>query len=323
MTLPGIAGLQDFWARQTGRAPLTQFTQADRVLLCLLGIGIEQGLIHLQRERPEFDAFCQWVEGEAGPPDPVEVARYNAWREGAPVPAAAQTKLDAIAAMPDVLSAADLAHWREHGYVVLRAAITRAEADAAADVLWRHIAASPDGPESWYNTAAKGLWIPLYHAPELAVARRSLRVRKAFAQLHRTPDLWMLTDRTSFNPPERADAPFQGYKLHWDTSLTPPVQFAVQGILYLTDTAANQGALRVVPGFHLRLEDWLAELGDADPREVELDREAVPIPANAGDLIIWRQELPHAASPNRADRPRLAQYLTMIDGDAEDERVWV
>ena len=322
MAFPEIVGLRDFWARETGRAPLAQFTQADRVLLCLLGIGIEQGLMQLQRERPEFAAFCQWVEGEAGLPDPVEVVRFNAWREAAPIPPEAQARLDALAQMPDVLDAADLAQWHEHGYVVLCAAISRGQADAAAAVLWRHIAASPDDPETWYNPAAKGLWIPLYHAPELAVARQSLRVRKAFAQLHGTPDLWMLTDRTSFNPPERADAPFQGYKLHWDTSLTPPIPLGVQGILYLSDTAPDQGALRVVPEFHRRIEEWLAGLGDTDPREVDLDGEAVPIPANAGDLIIWHQALPHGASPNRAGRPRLAQYLTMIDGDAEDDRAW-
>jgi hypothetical protein len=322
VTFPEISGLRDFWARQTGRASMAAMTQAERVLLCLLGIGIEQGLIQLHRERPEFEAFCDWVVGEAGLPDPVEVARYNAWREGAPVAPEARARLDALAAMPNVLDAADRAQWEEHGYVVLRSAISRAEAEAAAAVLWQHIAASPDDPESWYNPKAKGLWVPLYHASELEVARQSARIRKAFAQLHGTSDLWMLTDRTSFNPPERADAPFQGYRLHWDTSLTPPIPFGVQAILYLTDTAVDQGALRLVPGFHLRTADWLAGLGDADPREVDLDGEAVPVPAEAGDLIIWHQALPHGASPNRAGQPRLAQYLTMIAGDAEDVRKW-
>lgn len=322
MALSEITGLRAFWARQTGRAPLLPMSQAERVLLCLLGIGIEQGLIQLQRERQEFGAFCDWVVGEAGSPDPVEVARYNAWREGTSIPPEAQARLDALTAMPDVLSDADLEHWEEYGYVVLRAAITREQAEAAAAVLWGQIAASQDDPESWYNPKAKGLWVPLYHAPELAVARQSLRVRKAFAQLHGTPDLWMLTDRTSFNPPEREGVLFQGSPLHWDTSLAAPIPLAVQAILYLTDTAADQGALRLVPGFHLRIAEWLAGLGDADPREVELNAEAVPVPAGAGDLVIWRQDLPHGASPNRAATPRLAQYLTMIAGDAEDLREW-
>ena len=78
-----------------------------------------------------------------------------------------------------LLGNADLAQWREHGYVVLRAAISRAEADAAADVLWQHIEASPDDPESWYNPAAKGLWIPLYHEPLFLVSGAKLKPMKA------------------------------------------------------------------------------------------------------------------------------------------------
>jgi hypothetical protein len=323
VALPEIIGLREFWARQTGRAPMAAMTQAERVLLCLLGIGIEQGLMRLYREREAFDGFCDWVRGEAGEPDPVEVDRYNAWRVGASCPPEAAARLAVVDAMPDVLDAADLAQWDEHGYVVLSAAISREQAEAAAAVLWNHIAASPDDPESWYGPQARGLWVPLYHGPELAVSRQSLRVRKAFAQLHGTADLWMLTDRTSFNPPERPDAPFQGTPLHWDTSLIPPIPFAVQAILYLTDTAADQGALQVVPGFHRGIDAWLAGLADSDPRAVDISAAAVPIPAGAGDLIIWRQDLPHGASPNRAQSPRLAQYLTMIAADAEDDRAWL
>ncbi len=42
---------------------------------------------------------------------------------------------------------------------------------------------------------------------------------------------------------------------------------------------------------------------------------AIAIAAGAGDLIIWRQDLPHGATPSRTDRPRMAQYLTMYPAD--------
>ena len=65
----------------------------------------------------------------------------------------------------------------------------------------------------------------------------------------------------------------------------------VQGVLYLTDTAANQGAFRCVPGFHRRIETWLKSLpSGADPRREDLEKfGAVPIAGRAGDLIIWHQ----------------------------------
>ena len=101
--------------------------------------------------------------------------------------------------------------------------------------------------------------------------------------------------------------------------------FGLQGILYLTDTAAEQGAFTCVPGFQHRLADWLARRPPgADPRQLDPDlvASAVPISGRAGDLIIWHHALPHGSSPNRTDRPRLVQYLTMFPTHARDDRPW-
>jgi ectoine hydroxylase-related dioxygenase (phytanoyl-CoA dioxygenase family) len=94
------------------------------------------------------------------------------------------------------------------------------------------------------------------------------------------------------------------------------------GVLYLTDTAAEQGAFRLVPGFHRRLDAWLDDLGEQDPRSLDLEDEAVPIAGRAGDLIICRHDLPHGASPNRAGSPRLVQYLSMFPPWFEEQSVW-
>ena len=163
-----------------------------------------------------------------------------------------------------------------------------------------------------------------FQHPAMAVPRRAPRIHRAFAQLYYHADLVVSTDRLSFNPPERHDYPFQGPHLHWDTSLAAPIPYEAQGILYLTDTAADQGALRVVPGFHHRLAGgWLDSLGGRNPREIDLAGEAAPIAANAGDLVIWRQDLPHGASANSADRPRLAQYVTCYPMRRPDTRPWL
>ena len=136
-------------------------------------------------------------------------------------------------------------------------------------------------------------------------------------------DLWTTTDRMGFNPPERRDRPYAGDPLHWDVSLVTPIPFATQAILYLTDTTADQGALTLVPGFHHRIEAWLADLPPgADPRQQDLTGEARPVAASAGDLIIWRQDLPHGASPNGSARPRLVQYVNMYSPARERQPVW-
>ena len=60
-----------------------------------------------------------------------------------------------------------------------------------------------------------------------------------------------------------------------------------------------------------------------DPRTVDLSSEAVTVPAGAGDLVIWRHEIPHGASANRSDRPRLAHYVNHYPMHWPDERPWL
>jgi hypothetical protein len=313
--LGAVRGLHDFWAARTfqpGATPVPP--QRARLLLDTLGLGIEQVATYL-RDQPDYATFTAWIRATAGAPDGDRVARYHAWLAGAPPPAAARMLLAEIDTMPPVLDAAQLEEWAADGVIVLRHAITPVEAKAVEQVLWQKIDASPDNPASWYGRATQGIMLQCFQHPALEAARRSRRVHKAFAQLFGTADLWTTTDRMSFNPPETIGHPFPGPHLHWDTSLALPIPLSMGGILYLTDTAATQGALQVVRGFHRRIEPWLAALGDVDPRTVDLSAEATTVPANAGDLVIWRDELPHGASPNRTDRPRLAHYITMYPAD--------
>lgn len=291
-------------------------------MLDVLGLGLEQTLTYLGDERPDFAAFRAWILQTAGEADPVKVARFHAWLDGAPPPEAVVRMLQAIDDAPAVLGRDDLAHWDEHGYVILRRAISAEQARAAEELLWRQVNATPDDRDSWYVRRPNGIMVQHFQDPAMEAARQSHRVHKAHAQLWGTSDLWMITDRLSFNPPERPGYAFPGPRLHFDMSLALPIPFATQGILYLTDTSADQGALQLVPGFHKGIEGWLENVGDSDPREVDLSGGAVTIAADAGDMIIWRQDLPHGASPNRTDRPRMAQYLTMYPADLTANPVW-
>jgi hypothetical protein len=321
--LPPVRGLFEYWERKTGRAPQAAgANRVDRVILDALGLAIEQAELFFGGN-PGFAEFQAWILETAGRPDAFRLARYNAWAEGAPAPEVVRQALRAIDETPPVLDPAELACWDEHGYAILHRAISREEATTAERFLWQAAGADSADPESWYGRRSHGIMVQRYQHPALEPARRSPRVHKAFAQLWGTADLWMTTDRLSFNPPERPGYQFPGPKLHWDVSLALPIPFATQGILYLTDTEAEQGALRVVPGFHRRIETWLRHLDGADPRRVDLSAEAMGIAAGAGDLVIWRHELLHGSGPNRASRPRMAQYVNMYPADFRENPVWI
>lgn len=319
-----VTGLHALWETGTHRAPaVPHHDMREHLLLDALGLGLEQTLVYLGAVQPDYPGFLAWIRATAGMPDPLALARYEAVVANAPLPGPEQARLAMVDAMPPVLDATDLARWADDGYVVLRGAITPAEAQAAATLVWELNHATPDDPGSWYAAARnQGIMVQCFQHPALEPARRSARVHKAFAQLWGTSDLWTAIDRVGFNPPERPEHPFRAPRLHWDVSLARPIPFATQGMLYLTDTSEDQGALELVPGFHHRIDAWLGRLGDADPRAVDLHADAIRVPGGAGDLVIWRQDLPHGASPNRAQAPRLVQYVNLYSPRLRRHAEW-
>ncbi len=322
--LTHVRGIETYLDQLTGRTHTGLPEHQWRMLLDTLGLGIEQAIQQIGRTRPDVATFADWVIATAGHPDPERLARYHAALDGGPLPVATAAQLAAIDAMPPVLDATDLAHWEQHGYVILRAAIDPALAEDTAALVWSIVGASPTDPASWYDDDARnGIMVQHFQSAQQDAIRRAPRIHRAFAQLWGSTDLWMNTDRLGFNPPVRDDWKFAGQPLHWDDSLVRPIPFGTQGILYLTDTAAEQGALRLIPGFHHKLDAWLDSLGDGDPRLVDLTAQAVPIAANAGDLIIWRADLPHGATANHGRAPRLVQYMAMYPPAPIIPRAWL
>ena len=325
----GVYQLKRLWSRaQAARRGFSVGDLADRQLDHLvtdaLGLGLEQTQQYLMHTAPSFEEFERWVVVTTGGVEPEQIARINAAVAGAEPPAATRRQLAAIDAMPPVLAAADLAHWHEHGYVILHDAVpeeTRAAAEAA---IWRHLGARPDEPESWYVPNDHGIMVQFFQHPAFTANRRSPRLHKAFAQLWGTADLWVSTDRAGFNVPERPGWKFRGPDLHWDVSLAQPIPFGTQSILYLTDTPAEQGAFTCVPGFQGRIDAWLEALPPGvDPRREDLHAlGSRPIAGRAGDLVIWDNRLPHGSRPNRGARPRIVQYINMYPTRVEQRDVW-
>ena len=235
----------------------------------------------------------------------------------------------------DVLSREELDFFAEQGYVVARQVIDRDQAERTGRAVWAFAGMDPDDPGTWYPEDRRGIMVEIYHHQTMWDNRTAPRVHRAFSQIWGTDKLWVSHDRASISPPVlNKDAPEHNphwdakdapeHNLHWDASLDKrPLSFGVQGVLYLNDTPAEQGAFICVPGFHQRLEAWLDELPErANPREQDLlALGSRRIGAAAGDLVIWRTALPHTASVNRGDLPRVAQYITMNPaGEGEEAR---
>jgi hypothetical protein len=297
--------LASFWSRHRGgRSDASEWVR-DNTLLAGLGLGLRETVDYLLQSQPSLDAFERWIlDRNSGAIDGARLDRLSAALSGA-------LAEDADPSAEPALTADDLAFWHEHGYVVVTDAVPLEGCRRAVRAICDFVQADLDRPDTWYRgVQGHSIWVPLLHQPALDAIRSSARIHRAFAQLWNREDIWINVDQAGMNPPERRGWRFPGPHLHWDVSLAQPIPFGLQGILYLADTDANQGAFTCVPGFHRRIESWLDALPpDADPRACDFTSQAVAIAGRAGDLVIWHHALPHGSSPNRAALPRFVQYL--------------
>lgn len=269
-----------------------------------LGIGMEDTLRFLYSEKPDFGTFKTWINSRKRDSDP---------------------KIEDLA--ENVLSEEDLEFWNQNGYVVVKNAITKEDCEATQKAIWDYLKMDPNEKESWYtrHEEQKGLMLNFSDHETLNRNRFSPRIKKAYEQLYGTTNIYKTIDKVSFSPPETDNFTFLGSPLHWDMSLKKPLVFDLQGLLYLTDCEENDGAFHCVPGFHNQINEWLDELEpNENPREKALQTlQAKPIIGNAGDFIIWHNALPHCATPNKGENPRMVQYLTYLPDDYNAAGEWI
>lgn len=327
-----VPHLRRLWSRlcenPSGKPPPFDPVEAaaDKIAIWGLGVGLHETLQLLYGQRPGFDAFQDWILARnGGALEPARIAWVNDRIRRLAKEETPDVGLVESVPVEPALDADETAFWDENGYVVLREAVPREAARAAERAVWDFMGARPEDPATWYrNGDGHTIMVPLIHHPAFDANRRSPRIRAAFAQLLGSDDLVVTVDRGGLNPPERPDWRFPGPDLHWDTSLALPIPLSIEGILYLADTPAHQGAFCCVPGFHRRIDSWLGELPPgANPRHEILKCPPVAIAGQAGDMVLWRDSLPHGASPNRGDYPRVVQYIAMFRADRVDRRPWI
>lgn len=295
--------------------------QTDVTMLKALGLGLEQTIKYAYRPDVSFEQFENWILEVTGGPDEERIKQFNRlFTVGA-------ANEDNSANEEPLLTATDHDFWNENGYIIIKNAVSREDCDETIAALCEFAGMDRYDPETWYNqhSSKQGIMVQFFQHPTLEKNRNTVKIQKAFRELWGRKDIWVNTDRAGFNPPETKSYKFPGPRLHWDVSISQPIPFGTQGILYLADTAENQGAFTLVPGFQNKIGEWLESLPEgANPRQQDMYAlGAMPIAANAGDFILWHQALPHGSSPNTATLPRFVQYINYEPADHKESRVWL
>ncbi|MCE9589929.1 MAG: phytanoyl-CoA dioxygenase family protein [Planctomycetes bacterium] len=231
-----------------------------------------------------------------------------------------------------MLTPEQIAFFHEQGYIHVPGLIPRENCAAVVDAIFEFLNLSPDRPDEWYNSALKpgyGGMVEMYHHPSMWVNRQLPEVYEVFRAIMGTDKLVVTLDRVSMKPPVSSKSnPDWTEKsfVHLDADPTDPrwaTEYGVQGVVYLTDTDESMGGFHCVPGFHRKHTEWLRTPKDRRS-EKPPDFSGIvptPIPGKAGDMVIWDFMLPHGNGVNHSNRPRFAQYITMLPAVLSPETI--
>ena len=237
-----------------------------------------------------------------------------------------------------VLTEEDWQHWITKGFVIVKDAVPKEQAQALKDVLFEFDEKNPNDPNTWtaperrahvraeLNNAGM---VEIYHHQALWDNRQSTRVYDAFVDIWDRKDLWVTIDRANLNVPKKGATSKDGF-IHWDvnTALDPP-PIGVQGVLSLDVQDGETGGFQCAPYLFEHFDDWVkTQPKDRNPLLPDMtgiERENISL--NPGDLMIFNSLLAHGVRPNISkDRIRVAQYISMHPADQDntaerDERI--
>jgi ectoine hydroxylase-related dioxygenase (phytanoyl-CoA dioxygenase family) len=234
-----------------------------------------------------------------------------------------------------ILSESDWNFWIANGYVIIKNAVPREQAQKMADYLWQYENKDPNDPGTWYrkpNTEMQmkelvntGM-VEIYNHQYMWDNRQSPKVYQAFADIWGTEKLWVTIDRANLNFPQRPGFEAKGF-IHWDYDPETKPQ-NVQGVLALADqTDENMGGFQCIPELFRTYDTWkLTQPEDRDHYKPDpTGFELVKAKLEAGDLLIFNSLQPHGIRPNLSgNKVRIAQYISMMPAQEENEalREW-
>ena len=231
-----------------------------------------------------------------------------------------------------VLSIEDWNFWLHNGFVVIKNAVSREQAQKTADFLWEFEEKNPNNPESWYTAARAEMqmkelqgtgMVEVYNHQLLWENRQTERVYNAFVDIWGTEKLWATIDRANLNFPIQPGFEYKGF-IHWDYDPETKPQ-NVQGVLALADqTNLEMGGFQCIPWLYRNYDSWKQSQPEDrnrfQPDTKGLEEHFVKVPLEAGDLLIFNSLEPHGIRPNNSkDKVRIAQYISMMP--AEDENI--
>ncbi len=237
---------------------------------------------------------------------------------------------DATADSLKVLSLQDWKFWKYNGYIVVKDAISKRQAQKTASFLWEFEEKVTVDSSTWYTSpraeiqmkelAGTGM-IEVYNHQLLWDNRQQNKIYEAFVDIWGIEKLWVTIDRANLNFPLRKDFQYKSF-IHWDYDLETRPQ-NVQGVLALADqTDINMGGFQCIPWLYRNYDIWKKsqpkDRNYFQPDISKLEDKIVKVPLEAGDLLIFNSTQPHGIRPNNSKKVRIAQYISMMPAEEQN-----
>lgn len=283
-------------------AETKDFSIIENIWMGFFGLGKLETYQFIYNECTSIKDLEQWMINLKGEKKVLEsAAAFDQW-----------TKVNPANMEPGraILSEEQWQSWNTQGYIKVSGLVDEQLCDAVSQLICTWLGVDLSKPETWYSDHPDwhGLMLQVYQDERINAIKTLPSIFQLFTELYGTANILANTEKVSFNPPESPTWKFRHNKLHWDIDFTKPDLQYIQGLVYLNDVPENRGPLTLVPGFHRRFEDWLKTA--PDPADMLRTLTGVPVPGKKGDVVLWLQTLPHAASANHSDLPRFVQYVS-------------
>ncbi len=241
-------------------------------------------------------------------------------------------RLEATEETLRVLTIAQWHFWKKQGYVVIKNAVPREQAEQTAAFLWEFEEKDPMDKNTWYTAPRSELkmkelvgtgMVEVYNNQLLWNNRQVKKVYDAFVDIWGTEKLWVTIDRANLNFPMLSGQEFNGF-IHWDYDPETKPQ-NVQGVLALVDQLdVNMGGFQCIPWLYQNYDTWkLTQAEDRNrfkPDITGLEDKIIKVTMEAGDLLIFNSSQPHGIRPNLSkDKVRAAQYISMMPAQEKNE----
>ena len=220
----------------------------------------------------------------------------------------------------------------QKGYIVIKNAISREQAEETAVFLWTFEEKKPKDPSTWYTAPRAEIqmkelegtgMVEVYNNQHLWNNRQSQKVYDAFVDVWGTEKLLVTIDRANLNFPIKKGYEYKGF-IHWDYDPETKPQ-NVQGVIALSDqTDVYMGGFQCIPWLYQNYERWkLTQPQDRNrfqPDITGLEDKIEKVALEAGELFIFNSLLAHGIRPNRSEgKVRITQYISMMPAEEDNE----